>query len=84
MGNKKLQVWLPLIFSVIMILGMLMGYKMGNQAGGQSGFFSGNNRSTFQQAIELIKMKYVDAVPVDSLESTAIEEMMSELDPPAV
>jgi len=84
MGNKKLQVWLPLIFSVIMILGMLMGYKMGNQAGGQSGFFSGNKRSTFQQAIELIKMKYVDAVPVDSLESTAIEEMMSELDPHSV
>ncbi|HEX5652517.1 MAG TPA: hypothetical protein VFX58_05555, partial [Chitinophagaceae bacterium] len=26
MVNKKLQVWLPLIFSLVMILGMFFGY----------------------------------------------------------
>ncbi len=84
MGNKKLQVWLPLIFSIILIIGMFLGYKLGNQNGGSNGFFSNNNRSTLQEAVDLIKMKYVDSVHIDSLEGKAIQQMMSELDPHSV
>lgn len=84
MGNKKLQVWLPLLFAVVMIVGMLLGFKMGNQNGGNKGFFSSNSRSSLQEALELIKMKYVDSVHVDSLEGKAIQEIMTELDPHSV
>jgi len=31
MGNKKLQVWLPLLFSIVMIGGMYFGFKMKDQ-----------------------------------------------------
>lgn len=83
MGNKKLQVWLPLLFSFVLIIGMMLGYKL-NSGGGKNGFFSSNRRSSVQEALDLIRMRYVDSVQIDSLEDKAIEEMMTELDPHSV
>src|SRR5690349_672727 len=83
-GNKKMQVWLPLIFSVVLIIGMLLGYKLGDKHGDGKGFFSSNNRSTLQKALDLVHLKYVDSVGLDSLQGNAIEEMMNELDPHSV
>ncbi len=83
-GNKKLQVWLPLVFSLVMIVGMFLGYKLGNQDGGNKAFFSSNKRSSLQEAVDLIRMRYVDSVRLDSLEGRAIQEMMGELDPHSV
>jgi len=83
MGNKKLQVWLPFLFSLVMILGMLIGYRL-NKGGGRKGFFSSNKRSSLQEALDLIRLRYVDSVHIDSLEGKAIQEMMSELDPHSV
>lgn len=84
MGNKKLQVWLPLIFSVVLIAGMFLGYELSKPPGGKNDFFASNNRSTLQKAMDLIKLKYVDSVHIDSLEGKAIQEMMNELDPHSV
>ena len=84
MGNKKLQVWLPLLFSVILIAGMFLGFELSKPAGGKNRFFSSNNRSTIQEALDLIKLKYVDSVNIVSLEDKAIQEMMNELDPHSV
>lgn len=63
---------------------MLLGYKLGSQSGNTKGFFASNNRNTLQEAIDLIKMRYVDSVDIDSLEGIAIQEMMNELDPHSV
>ena len=84
MGNKKLQVWLPLIFSFVLMAGMFLGYELRKPPGGKNDFFSSNDRSTLQNAIDLIKLKYVDSVNVDSLAGMAIQEMMTELDPHSV
>lgn len=84
MVNKKLQVWLPLIFSAVMIIGMFFGYKLGSQDGGNKGFFSSNRRSSLQEALDIIRMKYVDSVQFGTLEGKAIHEMMTELDPHSV
>ena len=84
MGNKKLQVWLPLLFSIVMILGMLFGYKLGDKTGNFKGFFSSNSRSSLQEAVDIIKMKYVDSVHFDSIDGRVIQEMMAELDPHSV
>lgn len=83
MGNKKLQVWLPLLFALVMIAGMFLGYRLGNRGQG-NGFFAGDKRSSLQEALDLIRLKYVDSVQLDSLEGKAIEEMVSELDPHSV
>ncbi|HET9430433.1 MAG TPA: PDZ domain-containing protein, partial [Chitinophagaceae bacterium] len=76
--------WLPLIFSMVMILGMFFGFQLNEQSGARKGFFSPKKRGSLQEALDLIYMKYVDSVHLDSLESGAIERMMSELDPHSV
>lgn len=82
MGNKKLQVWLPLLFSLVLIAGMFLGYQLGSR--GNSHFFSSGRSSSLQEVLDLIRLKYVDSVDLDSLEGKAIQEMMSELDPHSV
>jgi carboxyl-terminal processing protease len=83
MGNKKLQVWLPLLFSIVMIAGMFFGYRL-NGGGKGKGFFKTSKPTSIQEAVDLIRLKYVDPVNLDSLQTGAIQEMMKELDPHSV
>ncbi|HWI92934.1 MAG TPA: S41 family peptidase [Flavisolibacter sp.] len=83
MSKKKLQVWLPLIFSLVMITGMFFGFKLHQEAGGQS-FFKRDKKTSLQEALDLIRNKYVDKVGIDSLQDDAINEVMNHLDPHSV
>jgi len=83
MSKKKLQVWLPLIFSLVMIAGMFFGFKLHQEAGGQS-FFHRDKKTSLQETLDLIKNKYVDKVGLDSLQDDAITEVMNHLDPHSV
>ena len=83
MGNKKLQVWLPLIFSVVMIAGMFFGFNLHKQTGSNK-FFAVNKRNSLEEALDLIKQRYVDSVHIDTLEEGAIQQMMSGLDPHSI
>ncbi len=84
MGNKKLQVWLPLLFSLVLIAGMFLGFKLGGQSGNGKGLFATNKRNSLQEALDLIRRRYVDSVNIDSLEGHAIQDIMNELDPHSV
>jgi carboxyl-terminal processing protease len=81
MGNKKLQVWLPLIFSLVMIAGMFFGFKLHQQTGGRDGLFSGAKRTSLQEALDLIEDRYVDSIGIDTLQNNAITDVMNHLDP---
>lgn len=83
MSKKKLQVWLPLIFSVVMIAGMFFGFKL-HQETGSKNFFKRDKNTTLQQTLELIKDHYVDKVGLDSLQDDAINGVMNHLDPHSV
>jgi carboxyl-terminal processing protease len=80
MVNKKLQVWLPLIFSVVLIAGMYLGYGLG----GGNDFFKTDKTTSLQQSVDIIRRNYVDKVNLDSLQGDAIQEMMTHLDPHSV
>ena len=84
MRNKKLQVWLPLIFSLVMISGMFFGFKLHQQTGSTKGFFKKDRRSSLQEALDLIRTRYVDSIGMDSLQDDAMYEMMNHLDPHSV
>jgi carboxyl-terminal processing protease len=84
MGNKKLQVWLPLIFSMIMIGGMFFGFKLRENTASGTGFFKADKKTSLQEILDLIKQRYVDPVSLDSLQSNAIDEMMKHLDPHSI
>jgi len=83
MNKKKIQVWLPLLFSITMIIGMFLGYKMRDNMPGKSFFFA-EKRRPVQEIMDLIKNRYVDDVRIDSLADTAIQAMLSKLDPHSV
>src|SRR5689334_12518547 len=80
MTNKKLQVWLPLIFSIILIAGMFLGYQMSDSRG----LFKIEKPESLQKALTIIQRNYVDKVNLDSLQGDAIQEMMTHLDPHSV
>ncbi|MEP7238174.1 MAG: S41 family peptidase [Ferruginibacter sp.] len=83
MNKKKIQVWLPLLFSITMIIGMYFGYKMRDNMPGKSFFFA-EKRRPVEEIMDLIKNRYVDDVQIESLADTAIQAMLSKLDPHSV
>lgn len=80
MGSKKLQVWLPLLFAVVMVIGMTIGYQLKDKTAGNR-FFNSGRRSSLQELVELIKGRYVDKVPMDSINQVAADALLSQLDP---
>ena len=83
MNNKKIQVWLPLLFSVTMVVGMFLGYKMRDNMPGKS-FFYTEKRRPVQEILDLVEHKYVDEVKVRDLTDTAIQAILAKLDPHSV
>lgn len=83
MINKKVQVWLPLLFSITMIFGMFLGYKMRDNMPGKNFFFK-DKRKPVQEVMDLISTKYVDEVKTDELADTAIQAILGKLDPHSV
>jgi carboxyl-terminal processing protease len=83
MVKKKLQVWLPLLFAVVMVAGMTIGYQLKGKTVGTD-FFSFSKRTSFQELLELVKGKYVDNLPVDSINEVAANELLAHLDPHSV
>lgn len=84
MGSKKLQVWLPLLFAIVMVVGMMIGYKIKEQTGSSQGFLKMNRRDDVQEVLDLVKNKYVDAVNLDTLNDLAINMVLAHLDPHSV
>ena len=84
MANKKLQVWLPLIFSVVLIGGMFFGFKLRENTPSGNGFFRPDKKTSLQEILDLVRQRYVDPVGLDSLQYSAIDEMMDHLDPHSI
>ena len=83
MRKKKLQVWLPLLLSVCMVAGMFVGYRIrGNMP--ETGVFFVNKERPVQEVLDLISRKYVDKENIDSLGTSAIQTILSQLDPHSV
>ena len=77
--NKKIQVWLPLLFSITMIMGLYFGYKMRDYNPGKN-FFSIDKASPLQEVLNLIKDRYVDDVKSNDMGDTSIIAMLENLD----
>ncbi len=83
MGNRKLQVWLPLLFSITMVFGMAVGYRLRENTN-MPGFFRTANKSAMQEVLDLISLRYVDNVGVDTLSNKTIQNMLNRLDPHSI
>ena len=79
-NKKKLQIWLPLLFSITMIAGMFLGYKMRDGLPGKS-FFYVEKRRPVQEIMDIIQNRYVDDVNMNKIADSGIQAMLSQLDP---
>lgn len=84
MGSKKLQVWLPLIFALVMVIGMYLGFTLRGNTAGAGVFLRNNKGSSVQEIIDLVRTKYVDNITNDSLNDMVIDNVLSHLDPHSV
>lgn len=72
-----------MLFSIVLIAGMFIGYKF-SRTQPNTGFFKTSTSNSLQEALDIIRLKYVDSLKIDTLQANAIREMMSGLDPHSV
>lgn len=84
MRSKKLQVWLPLLLSIVMVVGMWIGYQLKTNTNGGMRFLVNSKSNALQEILNIIQKDYVDPVSVDSLQEDAISEMLAHLDPHSI
>lgn len=81
MGSKKLQTWMPFLFSIVMVIGMWIGYQLKANTNGGVQFLTNTKTNSLQEILNIIQKDYVDPVSIDSLRESAIDDMLAHLDP---
>lgn len=88
---KKLNIWLPLLFSLVMVVGMLIGTRMQSNPptavaidlpkGDNALLPSTIGQGKLEELIRYIESRYVDDVNKDQLVKEAIDNILMKLDP---
>ena len=86
--KNKINVWLPLLLSVIMLGGMLVGAKLQPPVQETKIVFENTDgkiksvgQGRVEELIRYIQAKYVDTINTDVLVETAITSLFKDLDP---
>ncbi|PQJ09289.1 carboxyl-terminal protease [Flavipsychrobacter stenotrophus] len=81
----KGKAWMPLLFSLILILGMVLGFNLRDSLRGKRDINTVVERNDrLEQVIDLINEKYVDSINGDHLYKDAISGILKSLDPHTV
>lgn len=84
MPQKKSQIWLPVLFAIVMIVGMSVGFKLRENTAKAGSLFKTQKATRMDQVMDLIQLKYVDKVSTDTLTDEAITQMLTKLDPHSI
>ncbi|MFT4062761.1 MAG: S41 family peptidase [Edaphocola sp.] len=79
---KRFHIWMPLIYSIILVLGIFVGFQINKYMGRKrplSNIIERNDR--LEDIIDLVNTRYVDSVSTDSLYTDAINGILGRLDP---
>lgn len=84
-NQNRLKVWLPLLFSLVMIIGMVLGFNLRDSLRNKRDIQTVIERNDrLEQIIDLIKEKYVDTINTNLLYKDAVGGILSHLDPHTV
>lgn len=90
-NKNKINVWLPLLLSVIMLGGMLVGAKLQPPVQqtkivieNSDGEIKSIGQGRVEELIRYIQAKYVDDINSDELVETAITSLFKDLDPHSI
>lgn len=84
LNSKKIQSWLPLLLSIMVVVGMVIGYKLFQHMAWREGSIGRKSGNSVQQVLDLVKYKYVDSIALDSIEQQSIFAITEQLDPHSV
>lgn len=86
--TKKLNIWMPLMLSAVMVLGMIIGIKMQptpptvSIVNPNEGLASNSlGQGKLEELIRYIEAKYVDDVDREKMVQEAIDNILKQLDP---
>jgi carboxyl-terminal processing protease len=83
--QKKLKVFLPLLFSITLALGMFLGFRVRDRQGYRPAYFLSTGKpGALQEILNFARLKYVDSINPQVLKDDAIQGMLSHLDPHSV
>lgn len=77
--NKKFNIWLPVIMTIVLVAGIQIGQMLNGSR--KASIFSNASIGTLEQVLDYVQAKYVDTVDLNSLEGSAIEKVLENLDP---
>lgn len=85
---RKLNIWLPLLFALVLVMGMLLGTKLRPAPSevkltnpGEEVPATTMGQGKIEELIRYIEARYVDKVDRETLIQEAIDEILSKLDP---
>jgi carboxyl-terminal processing protease len=83
MKNNRLLTYLPIAFSLVLIIGILLGSFLANDSSSSNKLLpiGNSNRNGVDNIIDYIEREYVDTINREDLESDAIKKMLENLDP---
>ncbi|WP_118975470.1 S41 family peptidase [Taibaiella koreensis] len=82
---KRFNIWTPLTFSVILILGILIGFQLNKYLSNKRPISNAIERNDrLEEIIDIVNAKYVDSVNADSLYEDAVTGILKHLDPHTV
>lgn len=80
-GKKRLNVWLPLLFALVLALGMYLGSKLQTETANGPSIVLRNSGNKLDQILKLVENRYVDTVDTEDLTDNTIAELLTQLDP---
>jgi carboxyl-terminal processing protease len=85
-NNRRSYIYLPIAFSLVLVIGILTGYYLMRNSFIQNHLFPGGRQSgnTLNELIRFIDNNYVDSVDSKKLNEEAITGMLLSLDPHSV
>lgn len=84
MNRPKFYIYLPVIFSLVLILGIFIGSTFGPNNSNRSGIIGTdgqNNFSKIDEVVSYVNNQYVDTIKTNDLIDKTIESMLQSLDP---
>ncbi|MCD4772434.1 MAG: S41 family peptidase [Bacteroidales bacterium] len=81
--SKKISLYLPILFSVILIIGIYLGMELSPSSSGTQNIFTinQNNYNKISDILNYVSQDYVDSVDRNKLIEEAIDGILNELDP---
>jgi carboxyl-terminal processing protease len=79
MENRKINPYLPIYFSLVLVAGLLLGFLLSNRSTGL--FSGGGKKDKLNEVLNYVESNYVDTISRSLLEEKSITGLLQSLDP---